>query len=342
MLTVYSGQHVLRDPQTELHGGELVSPFECPARADYIFRQIKKAQLGEIIEPQSFGLAPLLRVHDAAYIEFLQTCWSRWQATGYSGEAIPTIFPTRGMYQHIPNSIEGQLGYYALAADTSINQTSWDAARISADTALTAQSRVSTDQVSVFALCRPPGHHAARDLFGGYCFINNAAICAQAFVDQGANRVAMIDVDFHHGNGTQSIFYHRDDVLFISLHGDPVEAFPYFSGYVDETGTGEGNGFNVNYPLPKGSDYVVWESAFKKALTRVRCYLPDVLIVSLGVDTYENDPISFFRLKSEDFKRFGALIGQLHLPTLFVLEGGYAVDEIGINTVNVLTGFEGE
>ncbi len=246
------------------------------------------------------------------------------------------------MQSRLPKDIVGKLGYYALSNDTSINGSSWQAANLSANIALTAQAKLQSGHQAAFAVCRPPGHHAARDLYGGYCFINNAAVCAQAFLDQGASRVAILDVDFHHGNGTQSIFYNRDDVLFLSLHGAPSMAFPYFLGYSDETGIAKGEGFNRNYPLPKGSGYTAWEGALKQALKQITRYAPDALIVSLGVDTYEDDPISFFTLTSEDFSRYGALLGKLCLPTLFVLEGGYAIDEMGVNTVNVLTGFEGK
>jgi acetoin utilization deacetylase AcuC-like enzyme len=177
-------------------------------------------------------------------------------------------------------------------------------------------------------------------MYGGYCFLNNAAIAAQAFLDGGATRVAILDVDFHHGNGTQEIFYQRNDVLFLSLHGDPLDAFPYFLGFADEAGEGEGEGFNVNYPLPPGTTYDKWGAALQDACSRVAAYGPDALIVSLGVDTFENDPISFFKLTSDNFRRYGARIAKLGLPTLFVMEGGYAVAEVGINTVNVLEGFE--
>ncbi|MFK7944016.1 MAG: histone deacetylase family protein, partial [Paracoccaceae bacterium] len=171
-------------------------------------------------------------------------------------------------------------------------------------------------------------------------FLNNAAIAAQAFRDAGAARVAILDVDFHHGNGTQAIFYDRSDVMFLSLHGNPDDAFPYFLGDADESGTGAGEGFNVNYPLPQGCPFDTWAEALEDACARIRAYAPDALVVSLGVDTYKDDPISFFRLESADFRSYGARIAEMGLPTLFVMEGGYAVEEIGVNTVNVLEGFE--
>ncbi len=228
MLTVFSEKHTLRDSKFELFGGELVPAFECPMRAEHILQRIKEVKLGKIITAESFEIESITRIHDSEFILFLESCWDEWEALGYKGEAIASCWPARGMQQRIPNHIEGKLGYYALAAETAISNGTWEAARASVNVALTAQALIQKGARDAFALCRPPGHHADRDMFGGYCFINNAAVAAQAFIDQGASRVALLDVDFHHGNGSQSIFYDRDDVLFLSLHGDPREAFPYF------------------------------------------------------------------------------------------------------------------
>ena len=177
-------------------------------------------------------------------------------------------------------------------------------------------------------------------MYGGYCFLNNAAIAAQSLRDKGMDRIAIVDVDFHHGNGTQDIFYTRDDVLFLSLHGDPMDAFPHFLGHADETGIGRGLGFNHNYPMPPGTSFDTWRSNLKDALAKVIAFKPNAIIISLGVDTFETDPISFFNLKSPDFTTIGTDIAALDLPTLFIMEGGYDIAEIGLNTVNVLTGFE--
>jgi len=341
MLTVYSEKHALRDSRTELCGGELVAPFECPLRAEHILQRVQGVGLGDVIAPRQFDLGPVTRIHDPAFIHFLETCWEDWLAEGYKGEAIPICWPARGMQQRIPEHIDGKLGYYALAAETAICNGTWEAARASVDVALTAQAALRGGARSAFALCRPPGHHAAADMFGGYCFINNAAVAAQAFIDQGATRVALLDVDFHHGNGSQAIFYDRDDVMFLSLHGDPKQAFPHFLGYADETGSGAGDGFNHNYPMGPGTSFRTWGEALTDACRKIGNYAPDALVISLGVDTFEHDPISFFKLASDDFKRYGATIAGLDLPTLFVMEGGYAVEEIGINAVNVLEGYEG-
>ena len=342
MYTVYTEKHRLRDAKTELVGGRLIPPFECPARAELVLARVCEVALGAIDEPDDFGLEKICRVHDPAFVDFLQTCWEQWRTAGMQGEAIPTVWPGRSMPStRVPDHIEGRMGYYCLAAETSITDGTWEAARASASVALTAQMRIASGAAAAFALCRPPGHHASRDAYGGYCFINNAAVSAQAFIDQGAGRVAILDVDFHHDNGTQAIFYDRSDVMYLSLHGDPRDAFPHFLGYADECGNGVGEGYNANYPLPPHTGYARWASALDSALGRIAHYAPDALVISLGVDTFENDPISFFKLKSDDFSDYGARIAALKLPTLFVMEGGYAVEEIGVNTVNVLTGFEG-
>ena len=340
MLTVFSEKHALRDSKTELYGGELVPPFECPIRAEHILQRVKEVSLGEIIAPDSFDIEAVTRIHDPAFIHFLETSWEEWAAVGYKGEAIATCWPARGMQQRVPDHIDGKLGYYALSTETAISNGTWEAARASADVALTAQAALRDGAREAFALCRPPGHHAAGDMFGGYCFINNAAVAAQAFLDQGASRVALLDVDFHHGNGSQSIFYDRSDVMFVSLHGDPREAFPHFLGYADECGQGKGEGFNHNYPMGPGTSFKTWGEALADACDKINNYAPDALVISLGVDTFEHDPISFFKLASDDFKRYGATIAALNLPTLFVMEGGYAIEEIGVNAVNVLEGYE--
>ena len=342
MITVYSPEHRQRNARSELHRGELVKPFECPERAQFVIDRVRSERLGQVIAPHTFGRAPLARVHDTGYLEFLASAWAEWSATGSTAEAIPDCWPARRMTQRVPKTIAGKLGYYAMAGETSISEGSWQAACIAADVAITGAEQLRGGARGAFALCRPPGHHAARDLYGGYCFLNNAAVAAQYLRDHGAARIAILDVDYHHGNGTQDIFYDRADVLFVSLHGDPVTEFPYFSGYADETGAGEGVGFNLNFPLPAGTTFGEWRAALATALKRIRDFGADALIVSLGVDTYLGDPISKFKLDSADFGAYGRLIGACGLPTLFVLEGGYALAEIGINVVNVLSGFEGQ
>jgi len=298
MKTVFSPLHSRRHVKTELDGGLLIEPHEKPSRAETILARVKDQALGEILEPEEFGLEPVKRVHTADYVAFLETCWQEWLAAGKPGEAIPAVWAGRGMRHRLPRDIDGRLGYYSFAAETSISDGTWEAARASANVALTAQKLVAGGERAAFALCRPPGHHAHADLFGGYCFFNNAAIVAQAFRDQGYGKVAVLDVDFHHGNGTQAIFYHRNDVLTISLHGDPDLVFPHFLGFEDETGEGVGEGYNLNIVYPPNTPYSVWSQGLETACERIQAFQPDALVVALGVDTFEEDPISFFKLKS--------------------------------------------
>jgi acetoin utilization deacetylase AcuC-like enzyme len=341
---IYSEDHRKRASKTELYGGELLPPFECPERMDFILEAIEKTSLGTIHSPKDFGRDPITAIHDEGFVTFIETCWQEWVAAGFKGEAIASVWPSRSMPSpRIPSFIDGKMGYYTLASETSISAGTAEAAYTSAQVALTAADAIMKGQAQMmFALCRPPGHHASKDQFGGYCFYNNAAIAAQHMRDQGSAKVAILDVDFHHGNGTQAIFYDRDDVLFLSLHGDPAEAFPYFLGYAEETGLGAGEGYNVNYPMPPKTPYSKWSEALDDALGRIRAFGADSLIVSFGADTFENDPISFFKLTSADFIDMGRRIATLNLPTLTVMEGGYAVSEVGTNTVNLLLGMEGQ
>ncbi len=339
MKVICNEDHRLHFPKGELAGGQLVRPYECPERWDQIMESLRQQGFTDLSPPNPPDMDNVRQIHAADYLAFLETAWDQWCQAGFEGDAIPTVIPARRMRQTEPDFIDGKLGYFCMAVETAITSGTWQAATSAAAIAQTAQKAISQGQPSAFALCRPPGHHAAADLYGGYCFLNNAAIAAQGFLNEGAARVAILDIDFHHGNGTQDIFYQRSDVLFLSLHGDPKEAFPHFLGYADETGRGEGIGLNVNYPLPPLTRYPKWKEALLDALVKIGHFHPDVLVVSLGVDTFERDPICFFKLTSQDYTDCGATLATLGLPTLFVMEGGYAVDEIGTNTVNVLTGF---
>jgi acetoin utilization deacetylase AcuC-like enzyme len=342
MLTVYSDDHRGHVMKGELSGGCFVPPFEKPERADLVLARVREMDLGPVEPPAPFDRAAALRVHDEGFVRFLETCWDEWSASAHEGDAMASMWPARRMRHIVPDEIEAKLGYYASTAESSIVEGTWKAAMASAACALTGQRRIAAGERAVFALCRPPGHHAAIDMFGGYCFLNNAAIAAQAFLDDGADRVAILDIDFHHGNGTQDIFYRRGDVLLASLHGEPRHAFPHYLGYADETGEGEGEGCNLNYPMARGTAWASWSESLEDACRQIAAYGAEALVVSLGVDAFKDDPISFFRLESEDFTRCGARIAKLGLPTLFALEGGYAIDAIGVNAVNVLTGYEAD
>ena len=341
MITVYSDKHRLHNGRGELNDGQIMPCFENPNRVDAILARVKSQDLGEVIKPLEFFNDAILRVHTRDYISFLEKAWEQWTKLHGDIDAFPLIWPVRGLRQVCPEHIDGKISFYAMDAGTPITAGTYEAVISTAKVALTAQKLIADGEYSAFALCRPPGHHASKDVYGGYCFLNNAAIAAQAFIDQGANKVVVLDVDYHHGNGTQDIFYSRDDVMFISIHADPKMEFPYFLGYAEEKGQAKGEGFNHNFPLPFGTASEKWFEALEAALKLITAYAPDALVVSLGVDTFEGDPISEFKLKTIDYSPIGKLIASLKLPTLFVMEGGYDVAEIGVNTVNVLSGFEG-
>ncbi|MBP1860169.1 histone deacetylase family protein [Rhizobium herbae] len=341
MKTVFSPRHRGHADQLELVAGAIVPGYELTSRAEYVSARIKAIGLGPILAPEEHDLTTAARVHRQDYLDFLPTIWDRWTAEGRSGTALPFTWPTRGLRGDVPPEfIDGLLGYYSFDAGCGIVEGSWDAIKSSHDVALTAAGLVQDGERAAFALCRPPGHHAGAGFMGGYCYINNAAVAAQWFRDNGAKRVSILDVDYHHGNGTQEIFYSRADVQVINLHADPMQEYPYFLGHANERGAGEGEGYNLNYPMRFGTDWARWSQSLEDACGKLVAYNPDVVVVSLGVDTFEKDPISKFRLKTEDFPKIGERIARLGVPTLFVMEGGYAVAEIGVNAVSVLTGFE--
>ncbi len=341
MQTFFSENHRLHFPQAELSGGEFVTPYERPSRVEYVLQRLKERGFPGVTDPGPVVMGPVARLLDAGFLSFLETAYADWKAEGHGGEVITTAMPTRHQrMDRIPRSIDGRVGYYCHASETAITGGTWAAAQSSMASAQAAQRAVAGGARAAFALCRPPGHHATRDQFGGYCFLNNAAVVADMFVAQGAGRVAILDIDFHHGNGTQQIFYGRGDVLFASLHGDPMDMYPYYAGFADETGIGPGEGTNLNYPMPPGTPYGPWVQALDHAIARIQAWGAEALVVSLGVDAYKDDPISFFRLDSPDFTDCGQRIGRMGLPTVFCMEGGYAIEQVGVNTVNVLEGFE--
>ncbi len=341
MKTVICPLHEGHAHAHEFEGGRLIAAKDVPARATLVLDAIRARGLGPVLQPLHFGTVPILRVHGAEFVHMLEQAWGRWVAKyGYeSREAFPSAWPAKGMRASIED-IEAALGSYCFDTATPIVAGTWGAARQAADAALTAAQIVLRGERAAFALARPPGHHAGAELYGGYCFLNNAAIAAQSMVDQG-RRVAILDVDMHHGNGTQSIFYGRDDVLTVSIHGDPAHFYPHFAGFADETGHGAGEGFNLNLPLPPGTAWGAWAPALEAGIARVLAFAPDVLVVPLGVDTHAGDPAGGFQLEGADYKRLGAALAKAGLPTLFTMEGGYRLDTLGPAVADVLTAFEG-
>jgi len=341
MQTIYSPRHAGHSGNLELMSGEILPAFELPRRAEIIRARVEEVGLGEILPPAEQTLDTVRRVHAPDYVDFLPCVWPLWTAEGRAGSAMPFVWPTSGLRADIPPAhIDGLLGFYSMDAGASFVAGTWDAIKSSHDVALTAADLIAAGAPAAFALCRPPGHHAGRRAMGGYCFLNNAAVAAERLREAGASRVAILDVDYHHGNGTQEIFFARADVLVVNVHADPMVEYPYFLGHADERGIGAGEGFNLNLPLPHGADFSTWMAALEIACAAIDGFGPDALVVSLGVDTYLGDPISAFRLDTPDYPRIGARITALARPTLFVMEGGYAVEAIGANAVGVLTGFE--
>lgn len=341
MKCFYAAEQALHAPASELNRGTMGSPFEAASRAATVATALTDAGIGPLMPPSAFPDAIVARVHDSGFLEFLRTAHDEWRALGRDGDAMPMCWPGTTMYPMRPGAgLDARLGHYCFDIMTPITATSWTAARASVNTALAgAQVLTSDGQGSAFALCRPPGHHAGIAAYGGYCFLNSAAVAAQYLRDNGARRVAVFDPDYHHGNGTQQIFYDRDDVLYVSIHADPQTDFPFYSGFSDEVGSGAGEGFNLNLPLPQGTRWPEWEQALQTALAALTRFAPDALVISLGVDTLEGDPLCHFNLQSDDFARLGQRIARLGLPTLFVLEGGYQLDLIGRNVVRTLQGF---
>ncbi|MGQ3050537.1 MAG: histone deacetylase family protein [Roseateles sp.] len=341
MQTVYNAGHAVHAATHEFFRGRLVPAFEVPARADYILQALQTAGLGEVLAPVDHGRAPLERVHAARYLNFIEGAHAEWLATGGEGDAFPAVWPVRSLRSDVePASFAARMGLYSMDSGTPLTAGSWAAAYAGAQASLTALDLVLGGQRSAYVLTRPPGHHAGADFFGGYCFINNAAVAAQAARDAGLARVAILDVDYHHGNGTQAIFYDRADVFYASIHGDPCTEFPFFLGHADETGADQGAGCNANFPLPVGVANDDWFAALEQALSKLSAYRPDLLVVSLGVDTYGGDPISHFKLDEPEFRRLGQRLAAFGAPTLFIQEGGYATEAIGRNVFAVLGGFE--
>ena len=321
-------------PSGEFFNGAIHPPAEHPGRVDAILQAIGRTEA-----PKDQGLEPLLRIHSADYLDFLRTAHDQWRAAGREGDAFPYTFPVVGRRPLNLSRIDALLGQFSFDTSTPVAAGTWDAAFWAAQTAVAATDSVIGGERSAFALCRPPGHHAGADYLGGYSYLSNAAIAAEHAVTAG-RRVAILDVDYHHGNGTQDIFYDRADVAFASIHADPATDYPFFWGHADETGgAGDGKGATLNLPLTRGADWAAYAPALTQALDWIERHGPDLLIVSFGADTYEGDPISHFKLKTSDYAPMARRIASLGLPTVVVMEGGYAVEALGQNVAEFLNGF---
>lgn len=349
MKTFHNPDHQQHAGRQEMFRGRMVDCHEVPARLDFVMNELRQRNLGEVLPPDVSDIeldAALASVHSERYLDFLESAWAEWVAMDPANadrDALPSVWPMPNRHGFrtdvLPQNFAARMGAFAFDSGCPLTAGTWAAARKGAACAMAAAQTVADGARSAFALTRPPGHHAGPDFFGGYCFINNAAVAAQTLRDKGLERVAVLDVDYHHGNGTQTIFYERPDVLTLSIHGDPLTEYPFYLGHADERGAGAGEGYNLNLPLPKGTGFMPWIRALDQALDAAMQYKASALVVPMGLDTFEGDPISGFTLKSGDYTTIGRRLADADLPTVFTFEGGYAVAEVGVNAVNLLEGF---
>lgn len=338
MKAIFDDRQWKHQPKHFMANGAILPNPEQAERIDRLLTGAKAAGC-EVQAPSDAGLGPIAAIHSAEYLTFLQTIYARWKRIDGAGdEVIPNIHPaTRG--DSYPRSAIGQAGYHQADTACPIASGTWEAAYWSAQSAVTGADALLGGDRAAYALSRPPGHHAFGDLAGGFCFLNNSAIAAQRLRDAGL-RPAIVDVDVHHGNGTQGIFYDRDDVLTVSLHADPDRFYPFFWGHAQERGEGRGLGCNLNLPLARGTHDEGFLKALGTALERVSMHGADVVVVALGLDASIDDPFQGLAVTQDGFSRIGAAFAALGLPVLFVQEGGYLSDSLGKNLTRVLDGYQ--
>ncbi len=344
MHTFYYAGHGQHDPgqlpQAEIPENEL--HLEVPLRAATLLEAVRAAEFGPIIAPGDFGIEPIGDVHEYGLLNLLQNGYRLWQEEKTDLPLIPRTFSVHNRSNRIPRSLWGLVGHYCFDMSTPILPRTWEAAYWSVQTAVSAAALAyAGNQKVTYALCRPPGHHASSNLYGGYCYLNNAAVAANWLVQQG-QRVAIVDIDYHHGNGTQEIFYGRAEVLFCSLHADPFNEYPFFWGHGDEYGEGAGRNYNFNYPLPRHTGQDLYLRVLDEALNKVRLFVPDILVISLGLDILSGDPAGSFDLTIDSLPVIGARFGELALTTVVVQEGGYNIPVLGPAIAAFFTGLLGK
>ena len=337
MKVVYSDRHAAHDPQTFFVRGVKQRSTEQPERATRLLAAATGAG-HEVVAPHHHGTAPAASVHTPEYLDFLETIARDWaKLPNASAEVVPNVHPARYPASY-PKALAGRAGWHQVDLACPIGPGTWDAALAASEAATTAADLVLEGARAVYALCRPPGHHAYADMAGGFCFLNNTAIAAQRLRSRH-QRVAILDVDVHHGNGTQGIFWQRADVLTVSIHADPSNYYPYFWGHAHEAGDGAGAGFNLNLPLPLGSPDAPWLVAGDTAIQRIRQFAPTALVVALGLDASESDPLQGLKVTGAGFHAMARKIASLGLPTALVQEGGYLSDDLGSNLQKFLAAF---
>ncbi|HSQ38469.1 MAG TPA: histone deacetylase family protein [Acidimicrobiia bacterium] len=345
---VWTERHRLHDPGGEVWVGVPIPGTEVIARGDLIRAALAEARF-PIVDPAAHDPSHLHRVHDPAMVDYLRTAYDNWVAAGYPEDpgqdrVVPYVFPLPQAVAdrpfRLPTAPSARAGVYTTDTTTLVGPGTYAAALSAADCALSAAEMALRGAGAVYAACRPPGHHAGRAFFGGSCYLNNAALAAQALRDGGMDRVALVDLDAHHGNGTQDIFYDRADVLYSSVHVDPGAGwFPHFVGFADEAGRGPGEGANLNCPVAPGCGDGPWLEAVEALAAAVAAHRPEALVVSLGVDGAAGDPESPLGISPDGFRRAAETLAGLYLPTIFVQEGGYDLDRLGGLVVGTLSAF---
>jgi acetoin utilization deacetylase AcuC-like enzyme len=349
---VYSPAHLSHDVSQEFTGGALSPAYEVAERAERIRSALVADGGFELVPPTEHGEEPITAVHDEGLLRFLEIAWPEARRQGHAGpHLIADTYPNRRMFEGMgaealasvrePVAISGRVGWWGLDTANPIVAGTYGAARAAVDVALTAVDLVLGGEQIGYGLCRPPGHHAARAMAGGYCFFNNAAIAAEAIARSTAEPVAILDVDYHHGNGTQQIFWRRGDVLYVSLHADPDRQFPYFLGRATETGEGDGAGSNLNIPLPGGTTNADYLAALERGLDRIATTTGSIVVVSLGFDTFALDPLGDFALTTDAYHEVGRRVTALGRRLVILQEGGYHRPTLGENARAWLRGAEG-
>lgn len=337
MKAIFDSRQRSHDPKHFMANGVQLANPEVPARIDALQAGALAAGC-EFSEANDFGLGPIAAIHSAEYLHFLKTIYTRWKRMpNASDEVIPNIHPDKRTASY-PKSAIGQAGFHQVDTACPIGKGTWESAYWAAQSALTGAELIIEGEAAAYALCRPPGHHACADLAGGFCFINSAAVAAQ-HLQRAGKRPAILDVDVHHGNGTQSIFYGRADVLTISIHADPIRFYPFFWGHAHERGEADGLGANLNLPLARGTADDDYLQTLDSAIERIAVSGADVLVIALGLDAHENDPLKGLAITTAGFGRIGKAIAEIGLPTLLVQEGGYLSAQLGDNLGSFISEF---
>jgi acetoin utilization deacetylase AcuC-like enzyme len=353
MQVVHTERHRAHDPATETYLGLPVDACEVPARADSILAALRADGGFDVVEPTAHGLDPITAVHDPGLVRFVEEAWAEAERQRIERDVlVADTYPTQAMFAGMsdelaasrpePRAIGGRTGWWGLDSSNPIVAGTADAARGAVDVALTAADLVLGGERVAYGLCRPPGHHAASAMAGGYCFFNNAAIAAEAIVAATGEPVAILDVDVHHGNGTQQIFWRREDVRYVSLHADPVRLYPFFLGHADETGEGAGRGHNLNLPQPHRADDATYLAELDRALDWIAAAPGSIVVVSLGFDTYHLDPLGDLALTTDGYAEMGRRVAALGRRLVVLQEGGYHVADLGANARAWLRGAAGD